>query len=554
MPQVIIEQPGIPPMSAPLTGNEITFGRSETNDVVLVAEEVSRQHAKICQRGDKMVLVDCKSLNGTYVNRQRIVERVLSHLDEIWFGSKCRLIYRDDTRVSQHTHDSTVTSPDSRIMQNVVKIREEMNRVGDSMTLIGRQTPKPDALKSTAMPAASPEDVLRMGRAYRRMAALYKASQAMASNFSINQRLARVLDIVIEVMGADRGFVMLCQEDTNNLTVKVAREMGQELQASSPSMGIAGRAAIDGEPVLMNDSNMDQEFGARESIIMNRIAGAMCVPLRTENRILGSIYIDTRKRDVTFVEEDLELFCALAAQAALAIDSVQSHEKAVEAEKKRQNFARFLSRQVVEKIMNEDASLTLGGQKSLVTTLFCDIRGSSKLAEQLTPQELVSLLNEHFTAMTEIVFQYGGMLDKYIGDELMAVFGVPIAGEDDPFSAVCAAMDILKRNQELNILRAREVRPELQVGIGIDTGEVIAGYIGSPMRLEFTVIGDRVNTAKRFCDLAGPAEVVVGEKTWMAVRGLVTANPIGTIMLKGKEKPVQAHKILGLKNRPQGPA
>lgn len=547
MPQVIIEQPGVPPMTAPLTGPEVRFGRAEDNDVVLVADEVSRHHAKICWRNGKMVLVDCKSLNGTYVNRQRVMERVLSHMDEIWFGSKCRLVYRDDTQVGRAAKGEATSASDSAIMQSVVKIREEMNRVGDSMTIIGRRTSKADALQTAAIPAATPEDLVQMGRAYRRIAALYKASQVMASHFDLNQRLARVLDIVMEVLNAERGFVLLRQESTNNLTVKVAREMGQDLQASSPSMGIAGRAAIDGEPVLMNDSTLDHDFGMRESIIVNRIAGAMCVPLRIENRILGSIYVDTRNKNVTFSEEDLELFCALAAQAALAIDGVQAHEKVVEAEKKRQHFARFLSRQVVEKIMNEDTNLTLGGQKTVVTTLFCDIRGSSKIAEQLAPQELVMLLNEHFTAMTEIIFKYDGTLDKYIGDELMAVFGAPISSGDDAFDAVCAALEILSRNQELNRERAREKRPELLLGIGIDTGEVIAGYIGSPMRMEFTVVGDRVNTAKRFCDMAGPASIVVGQETWEAVKERVMGNPIGTIMLKGKEFPVQAHKILGLK-------
>jgi len=468
-------------------------------------------------------------------------------MDEIWFGSKCRLVYRDDTQVGRPTQDETTSASDSRIMQSVVKIREEMNRVGDSMTIIGRRTSKPDALQTAAMPAATPEDLVQMGRAFRRIAALYKASQVMASHFDLNQRLARVLDIVMEVLNAERGFVLLRQESTNNLTVKVAREMGQDLQASSPSMGIAGRAAIDGEPVLMNDSSLDQDFGMRESIIVNRIAGAMCVPLRIENRILGSIYVDTRKKNVTFSEEDLELFCALAAQATLAIDGVQAHEKVVEAEKKRQHFARFLSRQVVEKIMNEDTGLTLGGQKTVVTTLFCDIRGSSKIAEQLAPQELVMLLNEHFIAMTEIIFKYGGTLDKYIGDELMAVFGAPISSGDDAFDAVCAALEILTRNQELNRERAREKRPELLLGIGIDTGEVIAGNIGSPMRMEFTVVGDRVNTAKRFCDMAGPESIVIGQETWTAVKDRAKGNPIGTIMLKGKEVPVQAHKILGLK-------
>lgn len=547
MPQVIVEQPGMPPMTVPLTEGEVNFGRAEDSDVVLVADEVSRHHAKICQRGDKMVLIDLKSLNGTYVNRQRVVERVLAHMDEVWFGSKCRLIYRDDTQVGRPRKADQSTLTESKLMQSMVKIRAEMDRVGNNMTLIGSQVQPLGAPHKTPAPTATAEDVVQMGRAYRRMAALWKASQVMAENFDLHKRLAEVLDIVMETLGAERGFVMLREEGTHNLVVKVAREMGQELHASSPSMGIAGRAAIDGEPVLMADRMTDQEFGMRDSIILSQICSAMCVPLKIEDRILGSIYIDTRKQGVVFTYEDLELFTALAYQSAMAIDNVQLHDQVVEVEKKRQNLGRFLSRAVVEKVMNEDTALELGGQKTKVTTLFCDIRGSSKIAERLTPHQLVELLNEHFTAMTEIIFSFNGTLDKYIGDEIMAVFGAPIPSGDDAFSAVCAALEIQKRNLDLNLARMREARPEIQLGIGIETGEVIAGCVGSPMRMEFTVVGDRVNTAKRLCDMAMSGMVVAGHDTWEEVKERVNGTPIGTVMLRGKDQPVHAYKILSVK-------
>ncbi len=547
MPQVIIEQPGVPPRTVALSEAEVSFGRSEDSDVVLVADEVSRHHAKICQRGDKTILIDLKSLNGTYVNRQRVVERVLSHLDEVWLGSKCRMVYRDDTQYGRPAKSEPASVSESKLLQSMSKISAEMDRVGNSMTLIGTRSGRSESLQKTPLPLNSPEDLAQMGRAYRRMAALWKASQVMSKNFDLHKRLGEVLDIVMETLGAERGFVMLREEDSNNLTVKVAREMGQELHAASPSMGIAGRAAIDGEPVFMPDRASDQEFGMRDSIILSQIRGAMCVPLKTKDRILGSIYIDTRMPDIHFTEEDLELFNALAYQSAMAIDNLRLHDQVLEEEKKRMMLGRFLSKAVVEKVMNEDTSLELGGQKTTVTTLFCDIRGSSKIAERLSPHELIELLNEHFTAMTEIIFAHGGTLDKYIGDEIMAVFGAPLSSGDDACNAVRAALDIQRRNQELNVLRARAGEPEIHLGIGIETGEVIAGYVGSPMRMEFTVVGDRVNTAKRFCDMASSGTIVAGHETWEAVRDRVNGTPIGTVMLKGKEHPVHAYKILSMR-------
>lgn len=548
MPQVIIEQPGVPPLTVPLSGAEISFGRADDSDVVLVADEVSRHHAKICLRNNKIVLIDLNSLNGTYVNRQRIVERVLTHMDEIWFGSRCRMIYRDDTHFGNPAEAARASISDSQIVQNVHRIRAEMDRVGNSMTLIGQAgATVSGAPKPAPGQAVGAVDMMQMSRAFRRLDALYKASQIMASHFNLNERLSDVLDLVIDVLGAERGFVMLREEGASNLVVKVAREMGKQLEASSPSMGIAGRAAIDGEPVLMVDRATDQEFGMRDSIIMSQIVSAMCVPLKIEDRILGSIYVDSRTQQAAFTEEDLELFCSLAAQSALAIDNVRLHDKVVEAEKKRLNFSRFLPSAIVDKILSEESVIELGGQKTRVTTLFCDIRGSSQLAERMTPQNLVDLLNEHFTAMTEIVFNWHGTLDKYIGDEIMAVFGAPISTGEDTFSAVCAALDLQRRNQELNAVRRYEGQPEIHVGIGIDTGDVIAGYIGSPMRMDYTVVGDRVNTAKRFCDMAEGGKVVVGQETWEEIQDRVNGSTIGSVRLKGKEQPVLAYEILSLK-------
>jgi adenylate cyclase len=546
MPQVIVEQPNVPPMTVPLAGEQVSFGRAEDNDVVLVADEVSRHHAVMCQRGGKTVLLDKNSLNGTYVNRQRIVERLLSHMDEIWFGGKCRLVYRDDTYFGR---EEPKEESDSKLMRDVDKIRAEMDRVGNSLTLIARSSRAPavTGTRPTPPPQTTPEDVLAMSRAYRRLAALYRASKLIASEFDLSKRLSDVLDTAMTVMEADRGFVLLRDDTSNKLRVSVAREMGQDLAASSPSMGIAGKAAIDGEPVLMSSAVTDQEFGMRDSIIRQHIAGAMAVPLRVEDRILGSIYVDTRRADITFNEEDIELFASLAAQSAMAIDNVRLYEKMVAAEKKRSNLSRFLSPAIVAEIMKEGSALELGGQKRLVTTLFCDIRGFTQIAERLPPRVMVDILNEHFSAMTEIIFEFIGTLDKYIGDEIMAVFGAPLSAPDDALRAVQSALAIQAKNVQLNATRAQEGRPQLQIGIGINTGEVIAGYIGSPMRMEFTVVGDHVNVARRLCDLAKPGQVVAGGSTYQVVKDKVAARAIGNIVLEGKANPVDVYEIWAMK-------
>jgi adenylate cyclase len=548
MAQLVIEQPGVPPITAPLGNGEVMLGREKTNHIVLVADEVSRHHAKLVGKDGRYFLIDLKSLNGTYVNKERVVERLLKHMDEVWLGSKCRVIFRDDTNLAKRGE-----TPEAVVLpEDIAEIRNELDRVGNNMTMIGKRGQTPPASGQPTPTDTSRSEVITMGRAYRRLEALYDVSKTIASDFDLDKRLAAVLDTVIDALEADRGFIMLHDDDSGGLKVRIARQMGEELEASSPSMGIAGRAAIDGEFVMMKDSESDSEFSGRASIIQQRILSAMCVPLSVEDRRFGSIYIDSKKTSHVFGEEDLELFASLAGQAAMAIDNVRLYDQMLESEKKRASLGRFLSPAIVDEVMKEDTSLELGGTKRLVTTMFCDIRGSTALGEKLEPGDLVDVLNEHFTAMTEIIFQFKGTLDKYIGDEVMVVFGSPITEPDDASRAVSAALAMQKRNDALNEIRAAENRPELDIGIGMNTGDAIAGLIGSPDRLEFTVIGDSVNTAKRFCDLAGPGQVVIGAPTFAFVEQQVDARQMGSIMLKGKGSAVNAYEVLKSKETMPG--
>jgi len=547
MKQIIIEQPGVAPVTAVLSTGEIRLGRAENNDITLTAEEVSRHHATFAIVDGQCVVTDLKSLNGTYINRQRIATGIARHMDEVWLGSKCRIVYRDDE--TQPVPVASSQEIKERLAQSIRHIRSEMQQVDKHVAQMKEQQQKTDTtlMGDASAFTMSPGEVARMSHAYRRLDALFRAGQAVASNFDLKTRLTGMLKIMMTTLNACRGFVLLRNEKNHTLQVEVSLQMGTELNASAPSMGIAGRAAFDGEPVLMKDRQDCMEFGGRQSIIANKITSAMCVPLRGKEQLLGSIYVDTDQDNVNFNEEDLELFLSLSAQAALAIENVRLHEQTVEFERKRGELSRFLPGPLVEKLMNQSEALTLGGNKTRVTTLFCDIRGSTHIAEQLSPQELVTLLNEHFTAMTEIVFAYGGTLDKYIGDEIMAIFGTPLPTGDEEFRAVCAAVEMQLCNVRLNAVRQSEGRFPLQIGIGIDVGVVIAGFIGSPKRMDFTVIGDKVNTAKRFCDMAGPGKVVVGEDVWQKIHDHAQAKPLGAVALKGKQHPVQSYEILTVK-------
>lgn len=542
MPQLVIEQPGVAPITVELKPPEVSFGRAETNSVVLIADEISRNHARIRFVREKTILDDLESLNGTYVNRQRIVERVLNDNDELWFGSKCRAVFMDDAPevLAQRKKASTISF-------DLAKIKNEMDNVTASMTMakpVGHYTPA-----AAAIPSPDEFDPEILARAFRRLNALYKATQLISSDFDLQKRISDVLDLAMEVTNADRGFLMMKDLESGELNVEMKRDKDNSIESSSPSMGIGRRAAIEGEPVLMTSSDADSNFGGRESIIMQRIETAMCVPLRVgDDEIIGSLYVDAQNTFTSFTEEDLELFNAMASQSAMAIQNVRLYQRMVDAEKKRADLGRFLSPAVVTVIMNEDKEMQLGGNRLEASILYCDIRGFTPLSEGLTPDALVELLNDHFTAMTEVVFQFQGTLDKYIGDEVMALFGAPFALEDDALLAVKAAIEMQRRNDELNVEREKNGLPVFHIGIGINTGDVFSGYIGSPERMDYTVMGDVVNTASRLCSVARENQIIIGPETNLRLKDRIITQTEGGTVLKGKAELVEAFRVIGLRS------
>ena len=234
MPHLVVEQPGIPPMTVEITAPVTSFGRAEENTIVLLADEISRFHAKIRLEGGQTILDDLRSMNGTYVNRQRVVERVLADQDEVWFGSKCRAVFHDDPEEVKERRKA-----ESSLSVEVDKIREEMDKVTASMTMI--------APSARATQVADVE-MGKMQRAFRRLNALYKATQFIASDFDVEKRVTQVLDLAMEVTLADRSFLMRKEECSDELLVRVASGTGAELSCSAPSLRVAALGAADGGP------------------------------------------------------------------------------------------------------------------------------------------------------------------------------------------------------------------------------------------------------------------------------------------------------------------
>ena len=207
-------------------------------------------------------------------------------------------------------------------------------------------------------------------------------------------------------------------------------------------------------------------------------------------------------------------------------------------------FKRYVSEHVAERLIKE-REVSITGERKTATILFQDIRGFTSMSEQMSPEEVVAILNEYFTAMVDVIFGYEGTLDKYIGDAIMAVFGTPYSHPDDPLRAVKTAVDLQRTLKNLNTKWKGEGKDRfLAVGCGIATGPVVAGSIGSEKRLEYTVIGDTVNLASRIEGLTKGGQILICENTYKAVKDYISTKPLDMVYVKGKREPQQIYEVL----------
>ena len=211
--------------------------------------------------------------------------------------------------------------------------------------------------------------------------------------------------------------------------------------------------------------------------------------------------------------------------------------------KVKNTFKRYVSKQVVDELLDDDAKLNLGGEKREVTVLFSDIRGFTSMSEKMEPEKVVSTLNKYFSLMIDIVFKNNGTLDKIIGDELMIVYGAPTSSKDDTQRALKTAIEMQEKINIFNKEREKNKEVPIKVGIGINKGLVVSGNIGSRELMDYTVIGDTVNLGARLCSAAGPDKIIVSKTVWEATKELYLYKKLKPIKVKGKENEVNIYEV-----------
>lgn len=210
-------------------------------------------------------------------------------------------------------------------------------------------------------------------------------------------------------------------------------------------------------------------------------------------------------------------------------------------------FSKYVSKQVADKILKEKDYLKLKGEKRIVTVLFADIRGFTPLAETMPPEKVIEILNQYFSMMIDVVFQYGGVLNKFIGDAIMVTYNAPLDQKYHELRAILTGLEMQKKMAEMNKERLKKGEQQVNIGIGINTDEAVAGNVGSPERLEYTVIGSGVNIAQRIESSTEKGQLHISEKTYEAVKDYVEVIKLSPVQVKGISEPVQLYSVINAK-------
>lgn len=495
----------------------LSIGRHPQQDVQILDRVVSKAHAKIEKRANKFYIKDAGSRNGTSLNGNLLAgEHQLTDKDDIMVGSTHITFFMEE-RPDALT--SRVTILEEEHVQSAIRSRVRNK---------GRET---------FLRAEQIDDDVELRKNYEKLRIANELNQAISMEFDANKLLNVILKKAIELFKADRGVIMLTNSETGELepaAMHVRLEQTSGGKNVNISRTILREVVEERTGILSSDATLDTRFSGAHSIMLAGIKATMSVPLLYRDTLHGVIHLDSQLLAGAFTERDLALLSGFAGQAAKAIE----HANLVETQKRefaaREQLRRLMPADLVDQVMNGQQEIVRSGDLREVSVLFADIRGFTSMSERYPPKEIVNMLNEYFEIMVEIIFEFEGTLDKFVGDEIMAVWGAPIHSEQHCIRAVRAGLKMQLAIHELNLTRIEEGNLPIYMGIGINSGEAVAGYMGSSKAMDYTVIGDTVNVAARLCGVADGGDVVVSTPVLNRIGPLIRVEQLPSKPLKGK--------------------
>jgi adenylate cyclase len=558
---IIIQGPGHDGTRLALREGITSFGRLPSNDVILLGDLVSRHHSRITFFEGKATLQDLGSHNGSWVNGERVTTRVLHEGDIVRVGN-FRLSFHEGAIGASPGHvafeETTAAESDESEPQRIEPPRPatakrrtiptpEPTRTADesSESLPGFKQQAP-----TSSVLIDQIERVREGRTDEDLDAnaqalllLYRASEALAKAVNLRTYIDELLALILEQIRTEHAIFLRIDEDGEPKQIAARDRRGSRTDAPV-SLSVVRWVTQKNFAVMSEDVRRDIRFDGGGKPIGEDARAVACVPVSTRKRVLGALYLS--RSSPAFVESELDALCAIAHLSVVGIERTELREQMLEDGLAREILSRFHSPDVVEQILKnsnpgEGPKPFLEGKTATIS--FCDIQGFTALTERLPVEEVSEFLNTYFEQMSDITLRHRGTIDKFIGGGVMSIFGAPFSYGNDAARAVAASLEM--RDAFDALIRSRPNVGPRRLRVGINTGWVLAGTIGSHRRLEYTAIGDTVNAASRLEASAAPGAILIGEATYPLVSELFEVRKLGVQQLRGRADPLQVYEVLG---------
>jgi|ETNmetMinimDraft_26_1059896.scaffolds.fasta_scaffold06042_2 adenylate cyclase len=552
----------------------VVLGRIPTCGIVLTDPAASRQHARILAENGGFYVEDLQSANHTYVNNQPVTKVQLRDGDLIRI---CRLEFcfraGPPTGYNQAAHPSSgyetgKTPPPVQVTATVTPTTgtrafpEAMTPPSGAYPLTGEVnlTDKADNedIERSIFSVVEVEDQdlakdIRSIQSQEELEGMIKRIEIIndignqvSTILELDDLLPSVMERLFTVFpNAERGFVLMVDPDRKKLVPKVihrrdGQESSEKLQISKT---IVRKSMSNKQALLIQDAAEDDDFAAAVSVMKFNIRSMMCVPLICQNEVLGIISIDTTRAGKKFRDDDLKLMTAIATPIATAVRNTQLVKEKEGEVAARTSMERFFSPALVEKIM--DGTVSLEGERRSGIAFFSDIVGFTSMSNRMDAEGVVKLLNSYFEQMVGILFKHEGTIDKFSGDAIMAVWGAPENVEREAWHAIQAALEMQNALYEFNCKQEANQGETIEMGIGLNRGEFVAGQVGASSLVNYTIIGDDVNLAARIEAKAGRGQVFISESAFEQIRGTACTVELPPIEAKGIPEPITIFSVRG---------
>jgi adenylate cyclase len=545
----------------------LIIGRDGQCDIQILDAKVSKQHCVIhTHPGSEYTVEDLNSRNGTYLNGQRLAPREstpFKNRDMLTISGTTLVLECQEAKPS--VHDVTI---DSSKPASVLAYFDQHEDVQYS------QEADPGLL-SGVHPASS--DPQQFKRAAERLKLLVEVGQAISKAMEPGTLLTVCLDKLLEIFPqAHRGVIMLYNADGSLPEIELQKGPSEEIEPEDEAKSLEIGSQTQGKVTFkFREESNKSEINLSRTIIQRireqrqsilftlsaagssrsgpgpslaGITSLMCAPLIAGDKDQGFIQLETNLGRQAFQPEDLNVLTVLAGQVALLIRNTELSFQAAKDAVTRSNLRRFLSPGVADRLLSGQMKAELGGTEKKGTIFYSDIVGFTRMGPHMSPQNIVTLLNRYLKVMQNIIFRRGGSVDKCAGDSIMAFWGVLDDASDASARAVSAAVEMQIAMFEFNrneALKKEIVLPPVPLGhgIGVNTGIVCAGNIGSDHKIEFTVIGDTVNVTARIESLAGRGQVFIGAKAFAEVKDSAFCFSLPVCPAKNVDLPLQIYSV-----------